>query len=136
MLTLLVIGVILIFFQQFLLYAVFLALAFVSYVLRTVQPQQIEHRISDYGVTSGGRNYLWNELTDFWFTERGKFLVLNINTKLRFPPRLFILVATGSPVSREQIIEALSPHITFRELPSENSVEKIFGTLSQKFNLS
>lgn len=135
--VLLAIGVILVFFKEFLLYAVFLALAFVSYVLRTVPPLTVSHRITEGGLVSGDHNYLWRELKDFWFTQRGEYLILNINTSLRFPSRLILLLPKSDPkVSKELVTETLSRHVTFRELPPENSVDKIFENLSQKFNLS
>lgn len=135
--VLLAVGVILVFFKEFLLYAVFLSLAFVSYVLRTVPPETVTHKITSHGLVSGGHDYLWKDLKDFWFTERAHYPVLHINTALRFPPRLFILLPENSTqVSRGKIMELLSPHISFRELPPENSVDKLLDILSQKFNLS
>lgn len=135
--VLLAIGVVLIFFKEFLLYAVFLALAFVSYVLRTVPPEFVSHKITEHGLVSATHDYLWKDLKDFWFTQRQDFLVLNVNTNLRFPPRLFLLFPkNSSSVSKEQIVTLLSSHISYRELPPENTVDKLMDTLSQKFNFS
>ncbi|MCL5003927.1 MAG: hypothetical protein M1352_01500 [Patescibacteria group bacterium] len=137
LLTLLAIGLVLIFFQQFLLYAVFLSLAFVSFVLRTVPPEKINHKITEYGLTSANHNYLWKELKDFWFTRRGDFLVLNVNTNLRFPPRLFMLIGPdNSAVTKELLISTLSLHLSFRELPPDNAVDKMLDSFSQKFSLT
>ena len=135
--VLLAVGIILIFFKEFLLYAVFLALAFVSYVLRTVPPETVDHRITEYGLVSATHDYLWKDLKDFWFTQRANYIILNINTNLRFPPRLFLLFPENSSVvSKEKLVKALSSHIPFRELPPENGMNKIFDNLSQKFNIS
>ncbi len=135
--VLLAIGVVLVFFKEFLLYAVFLALAFVSYVLRTVPPEAVSHKITEHGLVSAAHDYLWKDLKDFWFTQRSDYFVLNVNTNLRFPPRLFLLFPkNSSPVSKEQIVALLSSHISFRELPPENTVDKLMDTLSQKFSLS
>jgi hypothetical protein len=135
--VLLAIGIVLVFFKEFLLYAVFLALAFVSYVLRTVPPDSINHRITEHGLVSATHDYLWKDLKDFWFTQRGDYFVLNINTNLRFPPRLFLLFPkNNATVSKEQLVPLLSSHISFRELPPENTVDKLLDTLSQKFNFS
>lgn len=137
LLTLLAIGLVLIFFQQFLLYAVFLALAFVSFVLRTVPPENVDHKITEYGLTSANHSYLWKELKDFWFTNRGGFLILNINTALRFPPRLFMLVGPDNEnVSKDLLVATLSPHLSFRELPPDNAVDKLLDNFSQKFSLT
>lgn len=135
--VLLAIGVVLVFFKEFLLYAVFLALAFVSYVLRTVPPGEVTHKITEHGLVSATHDYLWKDLKDFWFTQRSDYFVLNVNTNLRFPPRLFLLFPKNDPsVSKEQIVSLLSSHISFRELPPENTVDKLMDSLSQKFSLS
>lgn len=136
-LTLVAIGVVLVFLRQFLLYAVFLALAFVSYVLRSVPPEAVDHKITEHGLTSGHHSYLWKELKDFWFTVKGDFLILNIDTNLRFPPRLFLLLPKNDRnLAQAKFVEALSAHLPYRELPKENAVDRIFDRLSERFNLS
>lgn len=136
-LFLLFVGLVTVFFQQWLLYAVFLSLGFVSYVLRSVPPEEIDHKATEFGLTSGNHHYSWRELKDFWFTQKGGFDILNIDTSLRFPPRLFLLIGGAEKKStREKLIQTLSPHLPYRELPQENFVDKLFDNLSQRFNLS
>ena len=135
--VLLAIGVILVFFKEFLLYAVFLALAFVSYVLRTVPPEKVSHKLTEYGLITGNHEYIWKDLKSFWFTNRGEYTILTVDTNLKFPPRLFILVPDNkSASSKSEIISILSSHILYRELPPEGPVDGIIDRLSQKFNLS
>ena len=137
LLSLLAIGLVLVIFQQWLLYAGFLALAFVSLVLRSVPPEKVSHKITDHGLTSGHHSYLYKELRDFWFTQKEDYLILNIDTNLRFPPRIFILVdKNDAEVKRERVIELLSAHIPYREIPVENIADKLFDLLAQKFNLN
>lgn len=134
---LLAIGLVLVFFKEFLLYAVFLSLAFVSFVLRTVPPQSVGHKITEHGLTSGNHSYLWKELRDFWFTEKGDFWILNVDTNLRFPPRLFLIVPKKDKnLTQEKLIATLSKFIAYREIPQENFVDRVFDAVSQKFNLS
>ncbi len=99
-------------------------------------PEEVDHKVTEFGLTSAGHNYLWRELKDFWFTQKNGLTVLNIDTNLRFPPRLFLLVPNDKSVTREVLISTLSSHLPYRELPQENFVDKIFDTLSQRFNLS
>lgn len=111
-LIILVLAAILIFIQEFLLIGVLLALLFVAYVLGTVEPETIEHKITNQGITTAGKSYIWDELTDFWFTERHGAVILNIGTKLRFPARLLILVPF---MDRDHIKKTLVEYLPYRE---------------------
>ncbi len=131
-LILLLIAVIAIFIQEFLLIGVLLALFFVLYVLGTVEPEKVEHRITTQGVTTAGKSYVWNELSDFWFSDKLGSLVLNIDTKVRFPSRLLILVPY---LERDKVKETLIKYLPFKEeVPTswmDNTVEWFTSKLPQ-----
>ena len=121
--------VILLFIKEFIVIGVVLALLFVYYVLATVPPEQVTHKITTQGVTSAGHAYLWRELTDFWFTKKQEQIVLNIGTKLRFPGRLIILLGEQSA---EKIKEVLSPFTPYREIPKISWLDKMADSLYRK----
>lgn len=111
-LIILVLAVILVFVQEFLLIGVLLALLFVSYVLGTVEPEKLAHKITNQGITTGNRSYLWSELEDFWYVEKYGSDILNVSTKVRFPARLMILVPF---IDRDKVKKILLEYIPFRE---------------------
>jgi hypothetical protein len=113
-LIILMLGVILIFVSEFLLIGVLLALLFVAYVLGTVEPEKMDHKITNQGITTGGRSYLWGELTDVWYSDKHGSLLLNIGTKLRFPGRLLMIVPF---IDRDKVKEIVVEYIPFREVP-------------------
>src|SRR3990167_8731884 len=83
-------------FGEFFLVGVIIAVVFVVYVLATVAPQVIEHKITNMGIISGGRAFLWEELDSFWFDKKGDDRLLLVSTKLHFPTRLIIILTTVS----------------------------------------
>ncbi|HBG82180.1 TPA: hypothetical protein DDW69_05140, partial [candidate division CPR2 bacterium] len=83
-------------FGEFFLVGVIIAVVFVVYVLATVAPQVIEHKITNMGIISGGRAFLWEELDSFWFDRKGDDRLLIVQTELHFPTRLIILLTKVS----------------------------------------
>jgi len=120
---------VLIFFKEFLLVGVVLALVFVAYVTSHIEPPELEHRITTRGLTSGGRTYLWEELKEFWFTKKDGRTVLNIDTKLRFPSRLFVVL---DEEKAEEIRRFLSKYLPFREKPKITWLDRLGDWFSQR----
>ena len=109
------ISVILVFVKEFLLIAVLLSLYFVFWVLNTISPEKVQHRITNQGVETGDEFYKWEELGKFWLSEQWGDQILNIETKKRFPGLLIMILG---PV-KEEVKKGLSQYLTFEE-PEEN----------------
>lgn len=124
-----VLAAILLFVQEFLLIGVLLALLFVSYVLGTVEPEKMDHKITNQGLTTGNRSYLWNELSDFWFTEKYGEVVLNVGTKIRFPARLLVLVPF---MDRDKVKEILVEYLPFREVAPTSWMDQTVDWVTAK----
>ena len=107
--------------RELMLIAVGLSLTFVAFVLAKIEPEEIEHKITKDGIVSGNYAYLWEELKYFWFAKKAGSEILNIETKLRFPARLIILVDT---ISIEGVKNLLSKYLPFREIPEANFLDR------------
>jgi len=107
--------------RELMLIAVGLSLAFVAFVLAKVEPEEIEHKITKNGIVSSNHAYLWEELRYFWFSKKAGSEILNIETKLKFPARLIILVDT---VSVAGVKNLLSKYLPFREIPETNFLDR------------
>src|SRR4030042_4187739 len=118
----LIIVVILLLTGQFMLMAAFLAVIFVLYVLITIPPEEVGHNITTEGVTSANHSYVWEELADFWFTKRRDWVVLNVETKLRFPARLHLLLAEAD---EDKVKNALAGFLSYREVPKQTWLDSI-----------
>src|SRR3990167_6020313 len=70
----------------------------------TVEPEKTEHKITTRGVKTGEKLYKWEELSRFWFTDKWGQQILNIDTRLRFPSRLIMLLADQSQDKIKEIL--------------------------------
>ncbi|MCL5675748.1 MAG: hypothetical protein M1120_01325 [Patescibacteria group bacterium] len=125
-------AVILLFLKEFLLIGVILAFMFVSYVLATVPPEEVDHKITTEGITTGGKSYLWTELKDFYFVQKWGSKILNINTKFKFPGRLIILLGSEE---EKRIKEELGKYLSYRESAPITWMDNAADWLSQRVQL-
>lgn len=88
----LVLGLILLMVREFLLIGVIISLGFVSYVLATVKPEKVNHELNEDGVKVGTEQFMWDALTNFFFTEQWGYKILNIGTKKAIPGRIMMLL--------------------------------------------
>lgn len=117
---------------EFVLVGVIIAFIFVVYVLATSAPVVIEHRITNMGIVSGGRAFLWEELDSFWFDKRGDDRLLLVQTDLHFPTRLFMLLTT---VSERTLLDVLEKHLHFHHGPVHTLMDKWANKLQSKISL-
>jgi hypothetical protein len=118
-------------FGEYFLVGVILAVMFMVYVLATHPPQTLEHKITNMGITSGGRPFLWEELEAFWFDKKGDDRLLVVDTKLHFPGHLIILLTT---VSERTLLDLLEKHLHYHPAPVRNILDKWAAVLQQKIN--
>lgn len=131
-LLLLLVVAVLLFIREFILIAVVLAITFLVYVLSTVPPREVDHKITNQGIRVGEHSYLWEELVEFWLEEKDGHDLLVVETALRFPPRLIILLGELDP---NEVKNYLVNYIPFREKPTHNWVEGLSKRVEKKLSL-
>jgi len=116
---------------EYVFIGVIMAVVFVVYVLATAAPQTIEHKITNMGIISGGRAFLWEELDSFWFEKRGDDRLLMVQTDLHFPTRLIMLLTN---VSERTLLELLEKHLHYHPAPVHTLFDKWAQTLQKRIN--
>jgi len=124
-------AIIFLFIKEWMAIGVIASLVFVGYVLATVEPEKTEHEITTRGVVTGGRLYKWEELRGFWFSEKWKSQLLNIDTNIRFPGRLMMLLSTAKQTEIKKILEK---YVQFEE-PEETFMDRSAKWLQEKVPL-
>lgn len=122
--------VILVFAREFGLIAAVLSIVFFVYVVSTVPPEEIEHRITNRGIESGDHYYRWEELVEFWFEEQWGQVKMVIRPVLG---SLIIILLGGE--EKQKIRDLVTKHIPYREQPQKTWVESAATWLSNKVPL-
>ena len=118
--------------REYLLIGVILALAFVTYVLGFVPPEDVEYKISGQGITIGDHFYFWDDLDSFWLSEKEGHRVLHILTSLRFPGQLMIILGDSD---EEQVKKVVARYLPFHEIPPKSLMDNWAESLQKHFPL-
>ncbi len=122
--------IILVFAREFVLIAAVLSIVFLIYVLSTVPPEEVSHRITNLGIESAGHFYRWEELADFWLEEQWGQTMMVLRPYLS--PRVLILLGSQN---KENVREIIAKHIPFREEPQKTWVDNAASWLTRKIPL-
>jgi len=118
--------------KEFLLIGVLLSLTFVAYVLAFVPPGMLNYRISTQGIIIGEDFYFWHLLDSFWFKEKDGIKVLHIQTRLRFPGQLMLVLGSQDEDKVKKTVSRFLPYI---EIPYRSWMEKWSEGLQKHFPL-
>lgn len=102
------------------LMAVIIALLFVLYVAGTVSPEIITNYITARGVDYYNKLYEWYILNNFWFSNKNGQYLLMVETKLRAPARLVMLVDRKEIPT---IFMLLQDKLLYKEIKKQNRLE-------------
>jgi hypothetical protein len=100
---------------------VMIALVFFIYVAGATEPILSTHRITARGVESFEKLYEWFMLGEFYFTVKDGHNMLIIETKLRFPTKLIMLLDVKE---RQPLFVLLQDKLLYKDLRNRNFIEK------------
>lgn len=122
--------IILIFAHEFFLIAAVLSIVFFVYVVSTVPPEEVRHRIINLGLDNAGTLYRWDDLLDFWVEEQWGQVMFIVRQK--YGTRLILLVPENHKAKAREL---LAKHIPFLEKPDKTWVDNAAHWLSHKVPL-
>jgi hypothetical protein len=99
--------------------------------MSTVRPNKNKFRITNWGVHFGENKYQFSNLVRFWFSERNGYTLLQLETDLRFPRVIPIII---DPKDRDKIKEIMVKRMVF-STPAPNTIEKLTTWFAQKLPL-
>jgi hypothetical protein len=103
------------------------ALVFLYYVLSTVQPENIEYKITTKGVRIAGKLTEWQTLIRFWFGKRTGSEILIFETFL-IPGRIEIVI---NPEIKDGLKKEISAYIPYEEI-SATGLDRVTDWIAQK----
>ncbi len=124
--------VVLVLVKQYWLMAAISAVMFLLYAWGTVPPAELKHVITTEGIESAGTEVEWKNLKGYWFTRKDDQLILNVETDLRLPGRMIMLVSDDEMTRTHQI---LAPRIKYLDKRKQDKLSKtIDGVWINKLN--
>jgi len=124
-------SIILLFIKEWLLIGVIIALAFFSYVLASIEPEETEHKITTRGVFTGKKLFEWPRLGRFWVDEKWGHKILHIEQFIGMPTQLLMLLGKESEKNIKQVLEKY----LICEKPEKTAIDKASEWLSKKVPL-
>lgn len=107
---------------NYFLMACVIALLFFIYVAGTNKPTKIKHRITARGIDTGNHLYEWFVLDNFWFSIRDGQYFLIVETKLRYP-RALIMLLDGS--DKDAIFVLLQEKVIYKDIRKQGRIERL-----------
>lgn len=126
------VSIIFAFFQEWMAIVVTLAAYFLFYALSKAPPVEVKHKITTQGIISMDKSYLWSELGPFWFSEKGKDLLLHVAHRSIFG-QLILLIEKDEQLELRDI---LAEYLPFIEMPEKSMSEKLSDWFSKRFPIS
>lgn len=124
-------SIILFFAREFLLIAVILAFGFVSYVLASVEPEDIEHTLTNKGIRTHNKLYRFQEISRYWWEEKWQQHLLHVEVPSQFPNKILLLQGSGDKKKVEDIIGKY----VIQEKPDPTWLDKSAQWLQEKVPL-
>lgn len=104
-----------------------ISLVFLFYVMSTVEPENIEYKITSLGVKIANKRTDWELMRRFWFTKRLDSELLVIETA-NLAGRLECVI---KPEMKEELKKAISDYLLYEELPP-SYLDKATNWVSRK----
>lgn len=99
-----------------------IALLFFIYVAGTTEPIKVKHKVTTRGIETTDRLYEWFMLDSFYFTKKNSQELLIVNTKLRVPDKLIMLI---DPKDRAAIFVLLQELLLYKDIKKQGRLSSI-----------
>ncbi len=106
-------GLVLFLIEGFLPVILIISMVFLFYVMSTVEPNEIEYKITNRGIKVADKQTAWDKMGRFWLTRRFDSELLVVET-LSFPGRLEVVV---DPQVKVQIEKEVSNYLLHEKIP-------------------
>ncbi|MDX9738742.1 MAG: hypothetical protein RBT33_00040 [Candidatus Dojkabacteria bacterium] len=107
---------------QYLLMASLIALLFFIYVAGTNKPTTVTHKITARGIDTGNRLYEWFMLDNFWFSIKNGQYLLIVETRLRYPKALILLLGEAD---KDAIFVLLQEKVVYKDVRKQGRIDRL-----------
>jgi len=104
---------------------------FLYYVLSTIPPENTHYKITNRGLYFGEAFYPWSWVSRFWFKTSLSSLLLELETNLRFPRQISLVIHREDEETLKKIILKRLPMIA----SSPTFIDKLTKWFSERLPL-
>jgi len=105
---------------QYYLMAAIVGLVFFVYVAGTNKPIMVKHKITSRGIDTGNKLYEWFMLENFWFSIKNGQYMLIVETKLRYPKALIMLL---DGADKDAIFVLLQEKVLYKDVRKQSKLD-------------
>ena len=122
-----IVGLILFLAEGFMPVLLIISIVFLYYVLSTVEPENIDYKITNLGVKVGVNRTDWENFKRFWFIRRfdNDMLVLETTS---IPGRMEMVINSET---KESLMKVVSEYVPYEEVPT-SGVDNFIDWVSKK----
>jgi hypothetical protein len=124
------ISIILLFAKEFLLIAVILSFLFLTYVLASVQPDNVKHTLTNRGIRTDTKLHPWTDCIRYWWEDKWGQPMVHLQTP-QFPHKVILLVGAGD----KKEIETILDKYVIKEKPEPTWIDRAATWLQEKVPL-
>ena len=100
--------------NNFILIFAIICLVIVVYALYTIPPREVEHQITNKGLYTLKTLYLWNNISYFWVSRRGKEYLLNIEYKKKLSDAYYQrMIIIAEEKDYKKVVGFMSDHVAY-----------------------
>lgn len=103
------------------------ALVFLFYTLSTVQPENIEYKITNRGIKIADKETHWQDIASYWFLTKTGGEVLGFDTVV-FPGRMELVI---NPEMKADLKKEISSYLPYEE-KKPSAIDKLTGWFAKK----
>ncbi len=107
---------------QYFLMATIVGLIFFVYVAGTNKPITVKHKITSRGIDTGNKLYEWFMLNNFWFSIKNGQYTLIVETKLRYPKALIMLL---DEADKDAIFVLLQEKVLYKDIRKQSRLDSL-----------
>lgn len=108
--------------HKYFLMGALISFLFFLYVVFSTKPMIIKHKITARGIDFNNKLYEWYLFDNFYFTKRKNQNFLIVNTKLRFPTSLIMLL---DEKDRLPLFLLLQEYVLYKDIKKQGRLEKM-----------
>lgn len=99
------------------------AVMFLFYILTITPPSLVEHRITKFGIETGGNTYRWNLLSHFYFIKKFDYPLLVVVSQAPFFYHLYLVV--DDEKIKDEVSQYLSRHLIYQQEPRKTLTDRL-----------